>query len=537
MSGFSFCPVPRSVEAHGERLPFAGCRSIKAPPGWEASYQPLSDLGEAYGGWTCSIERDESLAPEAYRLTIENAWIRIWASEPRGAFYAVQTLLQTWDQTALTTMTVEDSPSAPLRGVIEGFYGTPWSHQARLGMIDFIGARKMNLFLYAPKDDPYHRELWREPYPDQEFQQLTELIERARANYIDFCFCISPGLSMVYSDQTEFDLLKAKIKAIMAQGVRRFGLLVDDIPEELQHDADKAAYGSLAAAHADLANRLWQWLKNEEGESWLSVCPTFYHNVGEPPYVKELGQLTDPAISIMWTGRKVVPREIAPEEAESFGASIRRKPLVWENYPVNDYETSKLLMAPYDGRSPETLKRLEGLFSNPMNQAEASKLAVGAMADCLWNTEAYDPIESRRTSAMHLVGADALKPFLSFCDANQWTRHWTNDPPPIAKLVEEWQITADLEPIRAELDRIERECAHLRQSCKNVALMEEIEPWLFKLEELCAVGLRAVRMAGDGTLSRNWIQSGLDQLRHQEPIVLNGWIERWLDELSAGFVR
>ncbi|MCS6923437.1 MAG: beta-N-acetylglucosaminidase domain-containing protein, partial [Fimbriimonadales bacterium] len=372
-------PLPRSVELTAERLPFAGCHAIKTPPQpvWEQAVRPLRALGEAFGGWTAFVEQASDLAEEAYRLRVENARIYIHAGSPRAAFYACHTLLQAWDGRAIPCMQIEDSPSLAWRGVVEGFYGKPWSHNARLKMLDFMGAHKMNIYLYAPKDDPYHRERWREPYPPEEAQRLSDLVERARANFIEFVFCISPGLSMVYSEPAEFERLTAKIAALQQLGVRAFGLLLDDIPEELQHEADKQVYHSLAHAHADLANRLHHWLKERDAASWLIVCPTFYHNRGEPPYVRELGERTERGISIMWTGPKVVSREITHEDAELFKLAIQRKPFVWDNYPVNDYETSRLLMGPVTGRDAETLKHLEALVSNPMNQAEASKVALG----------------------------------------------------------------------------------------------------------------------------------------------------------------
>ncbi len=43
------------------------------------------------------------------------------------------------------------------RGVIEGFYGPPWSHQDRLDVLRFMGREGLNTYIYAPKDDPYHR--------------------------------------------------------------------------------------------------------------------------------------------------------------------------------------------------------------------------------------------------------------------------------------------------------------------------------------------------------------------------------------------
>ena len=526
-------PLPRKLEVSSERLPFAGCHAIKTPPqvDWERAVQPLRALGDSYGGWTAFVEHDSSLASEAYRLRVENGRIYIHAGSPRAAFYACHTLLQAWDTKSIPQMTVDDSPTLPWRGVVEGFYGKPWSHNARLKMLDFMGAHKMNIYLYAPKDDPYHRERWREPYPDADAQRLNELIQRAHANFIEFVFCISPGLSMVYSDPAEFERLVAKIEAVRQMGVRSFGLLVDDIPEELQHDADKKAYTSLAHAHADLANRLRHWLKERDPNAWLIVCPTFYHNRGEPPYVRELGERTERGISIMWTGPKVVSREITHEDAELFKIAIQRKPFVWDNYPVNDYEPSRLLMGAITGRDAETLKHLEALVSNPMNQAEASKVALGTYADFLWNAEAYEPGRSWENSVAHLVGEEALPVMMEFCKQNLWTRHWTESPPEVERAIEDWQTTGDPEPLRETLTALATLPRRLKQAVHYPELIEEIEPWLLRLEQISQLGLELLDAIEEESLRPRRILSQLEAIREtNEAIVCDGWIERWIRE-------
>ena len=45
----------------------------------------------------------------------------------------------------------------PESGVVEGFYGRPWTEAERRMMLHFLGEHGMNLYVYAPKDDPYHR--------------------------------------------------------------------------------------------------------------------------------------------------------------------------------------------------------------------------------------------------------------------------------------------------------------------------------------------------------------------------------------------
>ena len=50
----------------------------------------------------------------------------------------------------------------------------------------------MNTYLYAPKDDPYHRERWKEPYPKDEWRALLNLIRAAQEQRIDFGYAFHP---------------------------------------------------------------------------------------------------------------------------------------------------------------------------------------------------------------------------------------------------------------------------------------------------------------------------------------------------------
>ena len=61
------------------------------------------------------------------------------------------------------------------KGVIEGFYGLPWSHEARLSMVDFLADIGLNSYIYAPKDDPYHNKKWRDPYPKKRAEEISDL--------------------------------------------------------------------------------------------------------------------------------------------------------------------------------------------------------------------------------------------------------------------------------------------------------------------------------------------------------------------------
>ncbi|HWH05627.1 MAG TPA: beta-N-acetylglucosaminidase domain-containing protein, partial [Gaiellaceae bacterium] len=86
-----------------------------------------------------------------------------------------------------------------VRALIEGFYGRPWSHEERLDLLRFCGAHGLTTWVHAPKDDPYHRKLWRAPYPDAELERLAELVAEAERHRLDFAYAIAPGLDVRYT--------------------------------------------------------------------------------------------------------------------------------------------------------------------------------------------------------------------------------------------------------------------------------------------------------------------------------------------------
>ncbi len=77
----------------------------------------------------------------------------------------------------------------------------------------------------------------------------------------------------------------------------------------------------------------------------LIVCPTVYCDdpvlkrvYGPTPerYLEDLGRLLDPSIEVFWTGEEVCSREYSPGHLARVGEQLRRKPTLWDNYPVND---------------------------------------------------------------------------------------------------------------------------------------------------------------------------------------------------------
>ena len=134
---------------------------------------------------------------EGYYLSVGKNQVVIAGNDEAGTYYGVQTFLQMAAQAEVMKAEVQDWPDVLERGVVEGFYGNPWSHTDRLRQFDFYGKNKLNVYIYGPKDDPYHRNQWREAYPEAEAARISELAKAAAQNKVDFfIFHLSVGLNI-----------------------------------------------------------------------------------------------------------------------------------------------------------------------------------------------------------------------------------------------------------------------------------------------------------------------------------------------------
>ncbi|MFQ6046421.1 MAG: protein O-GlcNAcase, partial [Gemmatimonadales bacterium] len=303
-----------------------------------------------------------------------------------------------------------ESPAPPLQhaGVIEGFYGAPWSHDDRLDILRFMGNVGLDTYVYAPKDDPYHRERWSDPYPDEELARLRALVATAQEAAVEFWYAISPGGSMVYSDSAHYRALEGKIRTVSELGVTHFGFFVDDVPATLQHERDRESFRTLASAHAHVINRLYHDLAQHGAR--LAVTPTTYTDAwGDRDYLAELGDLVDPGVPFFWTGVDVASPAITREEADRWAEATGRKPIVWDNYPVNDYARWRPFLGPFRGRDPELSRSTAGLVSNPMNEAHASMMSLATLAAYARDPGAYRPLSAQRTALISLYGEKAAQ--------------------------------------------------------------------------------------------------------------------------------
>ncbi len=344
-------------------------------------------------------------AEEGYVLTVSPDGVSISAETERGVFYALQTLLQLVNTDGICpTVTVKDAPRNTLRGVIEGFYGTAWSHEYRKDLFAFMGQNKMNAYIYAPKDDAKHRAQWRSLYTGTELKRMTELINTANENYVKFIYAISPGgdINLGNGYEADFQKLMAKCQQIYDLGCRDFAIFLDDIPTL---DAE---------GHAKLLNDFQtKFVETHEGVNDLIAITTEYGDPFLTDYTNKIAPLIHKDVVLMWTGPGVIPESITNKSLQHIIKTYGRKVLIWWNYPVNDTLANNLFMGPCVNLETTLYESITGLTANPMNQGYASMVPLFTTGDYLWNPEAYDSEASLRAACMSLM-PDADEALLDF---------------------------------------------------------------------------------------------------------------------------
>ena len=342
------------------------------------------------------------------------------------------------------------------RGLIEGFYGTPWTWAARLDVMAWCHARGMDLYLYAPKDDPLHRERWREPYGPEALAGFDQLIA---AGTLDVGFGISPGLSIDYGSGDDRRALAAKVDQLVERGVAVVALLLDDI----------AVRPGLGEAHAELS----RWLRDHLGHrARLVLTPTEYTGTRSTAYLDALAAGVPSDVPIGWTGETVVCDEITVAQARARADSLGgRAPFIWDNYPVNDALMSdRLFLGPLRGREPGLAAVCSGYAANPMVQPMASKPALASIAGYLTG---LDPVSAWEAD----LGPLAV--FAQACDGE-------HPRALVAAVVAGDGSSAPLQALEAWLVAAKDATAP--------GLDDEVGPWLDQVHREARIGLAAVNL-------------------------------------------
>jgi hypothetical protein len=292
----------------------------------------------------------------------------------------------------------------PALGLIEGYFGRPWAHEDRKLVATRLRELGYSFFHYAPKADPFLRRRWRERHPEPALSALADLAAHCRSLGMRFGVGLSPyelyrdGSTAARADFT------AKVRALDEVGLDDLAILFDDTRGDVPDLAAKEADIVHEAAATSRASR-------------IAMCPTYYSDdrmldavFGERPagYLEDLGRRLDPRIAAYWTGEEICSRQYSPGHLARVAESLRRKPTLWDNYPVNDGpRMSRFLhLRAFTGRSSGIGPCVAAHAINPALQPHLTLIPAATLAASYREREGYGYMRAFRAAACAMAGDD-----------------------------------------------------------------------------------------------------------------------------------
>lgn len=450
-------------------------------------------IGEVGDEAVATVADNVPSAPQAYFLKVAGNKVTIAGRDEYGTYYGVQSFLQLVSQGNVPSIEVRDWPTTEVRGVIEGYYGNPWSHEDCIDMCTFFDYNKMNTFIYGPKNDAYHHGGGVfTPYPEDQAENLRSLVAEANAHKVDIVWAMHPGNS---NDGENLAKAKAKLEAMYELGFRRFAVFFDDISaNSVQNQINFLNYlnAEVVKAKPDVKS--------------LIMCPTEYcisfagGQWTSSTYLNSLGTGLDADIDIMWTGWQVVDMELGPS-CDWFTEKTGRKPFIWHNYPCSDYGSRPLLMCPYEPAVADLYTKISGFTANPMEYYEASKIGLFGMADFAWNPAEYDAWEAWEEAVAYMM-PDHIDAFRTFCYTHfNYPSPKTHggpiiygETPEFKALLDEKPFTAENADAYAEYFQKQLDSAVELRALTDNRLMVEIAEWMENYELQARRGLALANM-------------------------------------------
>ena len=458
-----------------------------------------------------NIDHNESFfnKMDSHIVYVNNKTIAILGKNTDASFYGATSLKHIFNQIegrTIRNLRIDDFASTKTRGFIEGYYGIPWSDEDRISLMRFGGEFKMTSYIFAPKDDTYHSKKWRDPYPAERLEEIRKMVEAGNESKCRFVWTIHPfmvGGITESSFEQDIKKIEAKFEQLYDIGVRQFGVLGDD------------AGGLPRSVVIRVMDHLQKWVDSKGDVYNLVFCPGGYNNAwwveGE---LDDYDQGFDEDIQIFWTGEAVC-QPIEQKTLDHFktrdlpaGASPRRSPLFWLNWPVNDINMKRLMMGKgsllYTNVNVEDL---EGVVTNPMQEAEASKVALFAIADYAWNVKAFNDDKSWKDSFKYIdTDADeALYEMAKHLSDPSPNGHGLNlaESEELKPLLDEFKdIFAQGSDIRdkgealiTEFEKIIKACDDFDKLSQNENLKEEINPWRLSLRDISEACIELIQTA------------------------------------------
>ena len=259
------------------------------------------------------------------------------------------------------------------RGYIEGYYGRLLSFEDRHQLLGTLYDFSMDSYLYAPKEDVFHRFDWRQPYPEDWCADFAAFCAAAQTKKIKILAGIAPGLDFAFDDdKNDTAALRSKAEQLTGAGAVGLVLMFDDI------SADLSVFGRAGISEGQAHARLATWLQAETGYP-VFLVPRLYADEIEgdhATYAAGLNQHLDEDISVFTCGVNIVAEKISlPDKAGILANKLRRPLIIWDNLYCNDYCPRRLFTGRWTGRKAE-----DPILLNGTGMPETDKLLLGLMA-------------------------------------------------------------------------------------------------------------------------------------------------------------
>ena len=475
---------------------------------------------------------------DSYYLSIKDNNIVILGKDSDSVYYGLSTLDLIFQQTQdeVRELEIKDYSSSYYRGFIEGYYGIPWTSEERKELMRFGSKFKSNIYIYAPKDDAYHSSCWRDLYAENDLEILKEQIEVGRETKTKLAWALHPFMSnKITADNYDASLqiVEKKFNQLYEAGVRQFVISADDVEVTgwLLED------GSL---HNKLLNDVATFLKAKNDCNDLVFVPSAYCYQAEQrlkvdlnKYYASLMKDLDDSIHIMWTGDDVCSSMESGRFTE-FTNLTNKKPFFWLNWPVNDYSTDHLLMGKGEvlniNYTDDTVP-FEGMVTNPMQQAEPSKLSIFAICDYTWNPNKFNVDKSYNDSFKYVEEKEyeSLKSISShLTNANLYEGKYFEEAKDLKELITEYETTNDVTKLVEYFTKFTASIESFKANAKNTKLKDSMLPWIEALEDASNAMINYLTIMKDfDNLSNDQLKTMLDNGNsyeeksklHKEPVL------------------
>lgn len=298
-------------------------------------------------------------------------------------------------------------PVTPELGIVEGYFGPPWSWAERRATMECLSEHGYRFFIYAPKADAFLRRCWREPYPNDTLSQLAAFAAACRAVKVRFGIGLSPYETYLNFDAQTRDMLAAKLAQLDSIGVDDLAILFDDMRGDLP---------DLAARQLEIVD----FAAARTKASRIILCPSYYSDdpvldrvfgARPPGYLQTLGRSLDASINLFWTGEEVCARAFSVGHLDAVAERLRRKPLLWDNYPVNDgvRMSQHLHLRAFTGRPAAIANRIAAHAINPALQPTLTRIPAITLTRSYAMGDDYRYGEALKSAADLVLGSKLAK--------------------------------------------------------------------------------------------------------------------------------